>query len=165
VVSTTEPRTAVGKYKGEPPTEYLKDGRVRRWCHGRKKDGTQCLKAPIEGGTVCSKHGGRAPHIKNAARARIENAADRLARQLLGIAMDENAKPEIRLAAIRDALDRAGLSARQAVDVSMELKPYEKLFDRLDRSAGGVDTSVSAPMVVDGEVVGEWAEFDYGSTP
>ena len=64
-------------------------------CHGRKKDGTQCRKAPIEGGTVCSKHGGRAPHIKNAARVRIEMAADRLARQLLGMAEDPDMPPAI----------------------------------------------------------------------
>lgn len=164
-MSMSEPRTSVGKYKGEPPTEYLKDGRVRRWCHGRKKDGTQCLKAPIEGGTVCSKHGGRAPHIKRAAQARIENAADRLAMQLLGMAEDPDMAPAVKLAAIRDALDRAGLSARTAVEVSVELKPYEKLFERLERGGGADPYAPPAPTVVDGEIMPGAAEFGDGSEP
>jgi hypothetical protein len=68
---------------------------------------------------------------------------------------------------LRDALDRAGIGARTALDVSVELKPYEKLFDRLDRSAG-VETGMgTGPVVVDGEVVAEYADFadGNGSTP
>jgi hypothetical protein len=99
-------------------------------------------------------HGGRAPHIKNAARVRIENAADRLARQLLGMAEDPDMPPAVKLAALKDALDRAGLSARQALDVTVEPR-WKQMFDRIARGTDGAD----APTVVDGQVVG-YTEFD-----
>jgi hypothetical protein len=61
---------------------------------------------------------------------------------------------------------------RAALDVSVELKPYEKLFDRLDRSAGAGVGMETGPVVVDGEVadsskLGEagYADFSDGSTP
>jgi hypothetical protein len=145
-----------------------KDGRTpRRRCSAKSSQtGLPCKRAPIEGGTVCGTHGGRAPHVKRAARARLENAADRLARQLLGMAEDPEMPPAVKLAALRDALDRAGLSARTAVEVSVELKPYERLFDRLERSAGAAPDA-PAPTVVAGEVVAEYADFDdaYGYEP
>lgn len=151
-------RTPARKNKPTPPVEFLSDGRQRRWCNGRKKDGTQCRKAPIEGGTVCSKHGGRARHIKAAAKARIESAADRMAQLLLGIAIDDTTPPAVRLAAIKDALDRAGLSPRAALDVVHELKPWQAILDGIDR-----DIMDGAPTVVEGEVVPpEWGEFDDG---
>jgi hypothetical protein len=151
-----------------------KDGRTpRRRCSAHSSQtGLPCKRPPIEGGTVCGTHGGRAPHIKKAARARLENAADRLARQLLGMAEDPDMAPAVKLAALRDALDRAGIGARTALDVSVELKPYEKLFDRLDRSAGAGVGMETGPVVVDGEVadsskLGEagYADFSDGSTP
>ena len=107
----------------------------RNQCVAHKKTGERCQKAPIAGATVCRFHGGAAPHVKRAARARLENAADRLARQLLGMAEDPDMPPAGEARGAADALDRAGLSARTAVDVSVELKPYEKLFDRIERGA------------------------------
>lgn len=144
-----------------------KDGRTpRRRCSAKSSQtGLPCKRAPIEGGAVCGTHGGRAPHVKRAARARLENAADRLARQLLGMAEDDTLPPPVKLAALKDALDRAGVGARQAMDVSVELKPYERLFDRLERGGGADPYAPPAPTVVDGEVVAEWGEFDDGSEP
>jgi hypothetical protein len=45
------------------------------------------------------------------------------------MAVDENVSDAVKLAAIRDALDRAGLSARTAVSVAIALKPWEQIFD------------------------------------
>ena len=130
-------------------------------CVRIKANGERCQKPPIAGATVCRFHGGAASHIKRTAKARLENAADRMAAMLLGIAMDENAKPEVRLAAIRDALDRAGLNPKQALDVTHDMGPrYERLFDHLRRDGFGS----GAPDVVDGEIVGT-AEFDDGREP
>lgn len=136
-----------------------------RRCRGHKKNGARCQRPAILGGTVCRHHGGAAAHVKKAAQARMDNFADRAARILIGIAEDPAMEPAIKLKAVKDLLDRCGLSARTAVDVSLELKPYERLFDRLERG-GGVDAyAPPAPTVVDGEVVAAWGEFDDGSEP
>ncbi|WP_104151131.1 HGGxSTG domain-containing protein [Mycobacterium intracellulare] len=105
-----------------------------RRCVAHKKNGEQCKNAAIKGATVCRYHGGAAPHVKRAARARLENAADLMAKQLLGIALTAEGEA-VKLAAIRDALDRAGLKPPAEVVLSQgETKPYEDLFDDI---AGG----------------------------
>ena len=97
-------------------------------CIAHKKTGERCKNAGISGSTVCRFHGGAAKHVKAAARARLENAADLMAKQLLWIAI--NAESEaVKLAAIRDALDRAGLKPPAEVVLSQgENKPYEEVF-------------------------------------
>ncbi|WP_231988633.1 HGGxSTG domain-containing protein [Mycobacterium sp. 1274761.0] len=100
-----------------------------RRCRAHKKTGEQCKNAAILGSTVCRFHGGAAKHVKAAARARLENAADLMAKQLLGIALTAEGEA-VKLAAIRDALDRAGLKPPAEVVLSQgETKPYEELFD------------------------------------
>jgi len=110
------------------PIEPFDRGNPARRCTARKKTGEQCRKWAIKGGTVCTHHGGRAPQTKAKARQRIEEAADPMAVLLIKIAMDENAPYAVRLAAIRDVLDRAGLGAKQAMEVGIELQPWEELL-------------------------------------
>jgi len=57
-------------------------------------------------------HRGRAPKVKTKARLRLEMASDRLARQLLNITTDPNVADPVKLAAIKDALDRSGIQAK-----------------------------------------------------
>jgi hypothetical protein len=94
-------------------------------CVAHRKNGEQCLKAAIRGANVCRFHGGAAGHVRRKARERIELAADRMAKELLGIATDGQSEA-VKLNAIRDALDRAGLGAK--AEVSLELKPWEQLM-------------------------------------
>ncbi len=47
------------------------------------------------------------------------------------MAVDENVSDAVKLTAIRDALDRAGLSARTAVSVAIAPKPWEQIFDEI----------------------------------
>jgi hypothetical protein len=147
-----------------------------RRCVSRRK-GRQCLRPAIDGGTVCYHHGGAAPQVKAKARQRLEEAADRMAKELLGIA--EGAESEsVKLAAIRDALDRAGVSAKQAVELSAatsEPKPYEELLSgitgiakltrvesRAQRGLPAPETPAlaaasEAPEVIDAELLPETA--------
>ncbi|QZA16483.1 hypothetical protein K3U93_17650 [Mycobacterium malmoense] len=97
----------------------------QRRCKAHKKDGSQCSNPAIRGGTVCRFHGGAAKHVKMAARARLENAADRMAKELLGMAVDPDISSAVKLSAIRDALDRAGLKAPNEVVLSQGTAPYE----------------------------------------
>jgi hypothetical protein len=52
-------------------------------------------------------------------RRKESDAADRMARELLKMAVDENVSDAVELAPTRDALDRAGLSACIAVSVAI----------------------------------------------
>lgn len=64
---------------------------------------------------------------------RIEEAADRMAEELLKMATHDNVADSVKLAAIRDALDRAGLAAKNAVEVEIgPPKPYEVIFERIE---------------------------------
>jgi len=97
----------------------------RRCQAHRQRDMEPCGRWAMQGSNVCAIHGGKAPQVLAAARERLVMAADRMAEALLGMA-DESASEAVKLNAIRDALDRAGITSKQ--EVSLELKPWEMLL-------------------------------------
>jgi hypothetical protein len=114
---------------------------------------------------VCRYHGGAAEHVKRAARARIENATDLVAKELIVIALSGDSDAT-RVSAIKDLLDRGGLKAPSEVVLGPGNRAlYEDVFEDisggsraesrarrgldtgddggLNRSASGIDVSLN----------------------
>ena len=87
-------------------------------CKAHRKNGDQCRRPPIRGGTVCATHGGSAPQTVAAARRRLLAAADPLMANLIKIATSSDDEA-LRLRATMDALTRAGLTERTTVQVEV----------------------------------------------
>ena len=142
----------------------------RRCRAHSSRTGLPCKNAALRGATVCRFHGGAAKHVKAAARARLENAAELMAKQLLGLAVGADSEA-VMLAAVKDALDRAGLKAPSEVVLSQsDPKPYEQIFEDIgtgtradSRAARGVTESDSAPL--GNEFAGNTASGGISETP
>lgn len=124
-------------------------------CSARKRDGTPCGASPIRGSSVCRMHGGGAPQTVAAARRRLMAASDRVGALLLRIAEDESTPAPVRLAAIRDVLDRAGVTVKQEVEVTVQ--PWQQLIEGIVSEVPDEDIRTLGALgkdnVVDGEVV------------
>lgn len=105
----------------------LADNPERR-CTGTNAQGERCRNFAIKGGRVCKFHGGATRHVKEAARIRVEMASDRLMGKLIEIAYDDNRPASVQLDAIKDSLNRAGLSKPAQVEVG-PIKPFEEVLD------------------------------------
>ena len=100
-------------------------------CVAHRRNGKQCKHAAMYGTTVCQTHGGRAPQVKMKAKQRLEEATDKNARYLLEMCADTMIPEGVRLAAIRDALDRGGLGAKSSMEIEVSAKPFERVFTKI----------------------------------
>jgi hypothetical protein len=80
-------------------------------CTAKRSNGQPCKAQAIKGGKVCRSHGGAAPQVRDAARQRILAAADPVAARLISIALNKKTKHPDAIAAARDVLNRAGVTA------------------------------------------------------
>lgn len=101
--------------------------------------GERCNKWSIAGATVCLQHGGHLPNVKKAA----EDRKDAARLQLIGATADAidviehlmkyATQENVKLAAARDVLDRAGIKGGIEVSVTHEhkLSPMDEINQRL----------------------------------
>lgn len=131
-------------YPDPAPPSALRDRELDnnplRRCSARRTNGQPCRRWAIVGGTVCATHGGKARQVVQKARIRVMNHADKLMRTELEFAYDETKDPNLRLKAITDSLNRAGLQPITVVEVG-PTKPFEEIFD--DLAGGSRDESRS----------------------
>ncbi|MGV0695970.1 HGGxSTG domain-containing protein [Mycobacterium paraintracellulare] len=167
-----------GTHEGAKSVEATVREDGRHWPHGplperrckahSSRTGEPCKNAAIKGSTVCRFHGGAAKQVKANARARLENAADLMAKQLLGIALTAEGE-SVKLAAIRDALDRAGLKPPAEVVLAQgEAKPYEQIFDVIGGNPSDANTAgvAASPAPAYGEYgIGVKAEAGAADSP
>jgi len=80
--------------------------------------GNRCGNPPIPGGNVCSFHGGAAPQVKAAAARNIlEALVGPALAKMQEILNDPDTPPQVRLAAVRDILDRTGFKPVTQMEV------------------------------------------------
>lgn len=103
---------------------------AERQCVATNTKGERCRSYAIPGGRVCRNHGGATRHVKEAARIRLEMASNRLVGKLVEIAFDDSRPAAVQLDAIKDSLNRAGLTKPAQVEVG-PIKPFEEVFDSI----------------------------------
>ncbi len=91
--------------------------------------GQQCRRHAINGGTVCQVHGGAAPQVKAAARRRILELVDPALAQLATLL--DSADESIRHKAIKEILDRAGITEPKQIEV-ITMDMVEREIARLE---------------------------------
>ena len=87
-------------------------------CTAHTSAGNNCKANAIKGSNVCRVHGGSAPQVKAKAQQRLLAAADDAAAVLVQIIMDESKPDNVRVTAIKDLLDRAGLKPVEQIEVT-----------------------------------------------
>jgi hypothetical protein len=91
-----------------------------RQCTATARGGQRCKRRPIPGGAVCVMHGGGAPQVQAANRARLLALVDP-ALVRLGQLVQEKKQVGVALGAVKDVLDRNGLKAPDHVDSRIEI--------------------------------------------
>jgi hypothetical protein len=96
-------------------------------CVAHKKNGDQCRLRPMTGSAVCQKHGGMAPQVRRKAAERLALASEIAAERMVAFMVDPEVPYAVRLAAMKDVLDRADVKGKTTVE--LEVKPWEELLD------------------------------------
>lgn len=91
------------------------------------RSGERCKRARTPGTTVCATHGSSLPQVRRRARLRLLELVDPAIAKL-GRVLATTADDRVALKAVEMILDRAGMPAKQAIDVE---DSREVLVDRL----------------------------------
>lgn len=133
-----------------------------RRCKGHKKTGERCRQPALQGTTVCRYHGGAAPHVIAAARARLANAADSMASNLVGLAKSAESEA-VRVRATEGVLDRVGIGRTTEVQVGpTKMKPYEEIYADIQ---GGSRAESRARRGIDDQAYTDTYGYEAGIDP
>ena len=100
-------------------------------CNGHNRQGKPCGNYPMRGGKVCKNHGGKAPQtMKASARRLLKEMVEPALFQLRTIIDHPDTPPAVRLAAIRDILDRTGYKPPIQVE-HLSRDSLEREYERL----------------------------------
>lgn len=108
---------------------------IRRRCTAMRSNGEdRCRKSAILGGNVCFTHGGAAPQVTKRAKERLLELVEPALAQLSKIIMNKNTADNVKLAAVKDILDRVGLGASIKVEQDIHVfDTREELLSEADQ--------------------------------
>ena len=112
-----KPHAPKGRIKADPLTAP-DPMRAQRCSAHSKQTGNPCKQPAIKGGTVCRYHGGAAPQVIAKAEERLK-ALIHPALTALDELIAQKEFPSVRIAAVKDVLDRNGAlgKARESQDL------------------------------------------------
>ena len=93
-----------------------------------------CLASPLNGMSVCQKHGGQLGHVKEAAQRRLSHAAEKAATTLITLTdvrdeAGELVEQSVRIKAANSVLDRVGIKA--GAEIELDMPGFKTVMDRL----------------------------------
>jgi hypothetical protein len=133
-------------------------------CQFIKKDGNRCIKWGVPGtGGWCVKHGAALPAMRKAAAARVEEARTMMMGktpemfEVLYSLTKPGVSEGVRLKAVTEILDRAGLKAGQEVNITVEHvgSPLDDIMNQLEIIAGNKDPILDPEEIFDAEEIDE----------
>jgi hypothetical protein len=96
----------------------IKKPMERAQCTAKsKQSGVRCKRPPIRGHHVCAMHGGKSPQVIATAKQRLAAMVDPALVQLQALLLGAEAEP-VRLAAVKDILDRNGYKPVDRIEVT-----------------------------------------------
>lgn len=107
------------------------------------RTGLPCQRWAIQGGTVCPTHGGSIKRVKLSAQQRIAEMVDPALNALAEL-VDNADSDVVKLAAIKDVLDRAGYKPRERVEQSGKVVIEVVYGDSDDGSSSSSAPALSA---------------------
>lgn len=101
-----------------------------------------CLAMPMNGMSVCAKHGGQLGHVRAAAERRLTHAAEKAASTLIVLTdlrdeAGELVDQSVRVKAANSVLDRVGIKPGATVEI--EIPGYKRVLDALFGGDDGED--------------------------
>lgn len=138
------------RYGGPPPTGLEARKERGNVCTARRTNGEPCSNFAINGSHVCRIHGGAAPQVRARAQVRLLMSADLAAAKLIEMIRSPKVADNIKLAAVRDLLDRANLGATQHVELGVTQRNFDDVLDAILVEVDD-DMDVVDAVVVDDE--------------